>query len=339
MSICYAEGADEFAFEVGATRATQYQAASLSKPVTAALVLLMDARRDLPWSLDEEIGRAALERAGLFCVLSLSSRITLRKLLAHETDLVPESFPGYAAGAQLPEVRDVLSGRPPCFTAPVHPSCAGSAYGGASYCVIQALIEDACDASLRDVAESYCFGPWGMADSSFDIFPHADAAIGHVNGEAVPGGYRRYPELAAAGMWTTPTDLVRLARGICDPRYRSLSRSILDEFSRGEGPRCTGGVWCIRDASGRIDAFASSGANYGYRAILVAVPQRSEFLAVTTNSDTGEQAFRAVVAALAERRAWPRSLISFAERPGSLTRAAYRPLAHETQSERAMGDQ
>jgi len=42
----------------------------------------------------------------------------------------------------------------------------------------------------------------------------ADAAGYRANGEAVPGRWRVHPEVAAAGLWTTASDLARFALGI-----------------------------------------------------------------------------------------------------------------------------
>lgn len=57
--------------------------------------------------------------------------------------------------------------------------------------------------------------PAGMSDSRFSQqFPHQraePAAMGHhVTGTPVADGWRTLPEMAGAGLWTTPADLVRL---------------------------------------------------------------------------------------------------------------------------------
>ena len=57
--------------------------------------------------------------------------------------------------------------------------------------------------------------PMGMRDSSFEQPPEGSlatrAASGHFgDGKELPGRWRVCPEHAAAGLWSTPTDLAKL---------------------------------------------------------------------------------------------------------------------------------
>ena len=61
--------------------------------------------------------------------------------------------------------------------------------------------------------------PAGMTSSSYrqpmDTARHRRAAQGtSPDGSALPGGWLVYPEMAAAGLWTTPSDLGRFAIGV-----------------------------------------------------------------------------------------------------------------------------
>ena len=96
---------------------TLFQAASISKPVTAAAALRMVEAGKL--ALDENVNR----RLGSWKVpenaFTAKRPVTLRGLLSHSAGLTVHGFPGYPEGAELPNLIQILNGEKPANTEPV----------------------------------------------------------------------------------------------------------------------------------------------------------------------------------------------------------------------------
>ena len=80
--------------------------------------------------------------------------------------------------------------------------------------MLQQLLIDVTGAPFEELMARLVLEPVGMTDSSYDqAFPHAHqarVARGHAGGTPVIGGWHVQPEMAGAGLWSTPLDLVRL---------------------------------------------------------------------------------------------------------------------------------
>jgi CubicO group peptidase (beta-lactamase class C family) len=168
------------------------QAGSVSKAIAAltALRLVAVGALDLDSDVNERLESWRLPDG---------EGVTLRRLLGHTAGLGVPFFPGYADGEPLPALVQVLDGEPPANTSPVRveqPPGAGFAYSGGGYAVVQQLVEDATGLPFADAAADLVLDPLGMRDSTF--FQSR-------------GGPYRYPEAAAAGLWSTASDLTRFA--------------------------------------------------------------------------------------------------------------------------------
>jgi CubicO group peptidase (beta-lactamase class C family) len=315
VSLAYAQGDEIVTAGWGAEPDTRFQAASISKPVTALLALRLVDEGAL--SLDGDIATAM--RSWSLPPLETSEgppwrpRITLRHLLCHGAALSVFGFPGYERGEPLPSLLDTLEGRPPANTEPVRstgePGLA-AAYSGGGYMVIQQLIEDATDRPFEDLAAERIFDPLQMEGATFaqplpgELEPRV--ASGFSAGSKVEGGWRVYPELAAAGLWCTPTDLVRFAEGVQgafdgEPGAiipQSLAAAMLTPQFPGWGL----GVGLF--GTPQEPHFGHTGGNAGYRCELVASARRGTAAAVMTNADEGGGLVPQVVNRLAVRLGW-----------------------------------
>jgi CubicO group peptidase (beta-lactamase class C family) len=120
---------------------TPFQAGSISKPVAAlaALRLVQQHRLVLDGDVNSQL-------RGWRLPAPAGTHDTLRELLSHTAGTTVHGFPGYAAGAAVPNVDDILAGRVPANTkAVVVDTTPGTAwrYSGGGYTVIQKLIGDA----------------------------------------------------------------------------------------------------------------------------------------------------------------------------------------------------
>jgi CubicO group peptidase (beta-lactamase class C family) len=198
------------------TGETLFQAASISKSVTAmaALHLVEAGMLDLDVDVNEALRSWQVPENEH----TQTRKVTLRGLLSHTAGLTVYGFRGYPPGQKLPTLQQVLDGEPPANSDPVRvfqePGTAYS-YSSGSDIVVQQLLEDVTGEPFTNLMQELIFDKLGMAHSTFEQpLPEAyaaGAATAHrSNGEPVPGRWHIYPELAAAGLWTTPSDLARV---------------------------------------------------------------------------------------------------------------------------------
>jgi hypothetical protein len=117
------------------------------------------------------------------------------------------------------------------------------------------------------------------------------------------GGFRTHPELAAAGLWTTPTDLVRAVLAIIHSRRgmpgaflpQALAQTMLTPVAQDSG------LGVFIDAKG---IFSHPGSNIGYRALFAGDPEAEQAMAVMTNGDNGENACLEIRRRVAETYNW-----------------------------------
>jgi CubicO group peptidase (beta-lactamase class C family) len=129
-------------------------------------------------------------------------------------------------------------------------------YSGGGYCVLQQLLVDLTGLAFPELAQELVLGPLGMGDSSYQqpLPEHrwAQAARGHrIGGAPVAGGWHVYPEMAAGGLWTTPSDLARFAAAVQRARAGApgaiLPPGLAGELLRPQAPnRRMGWVWSLR---------------------------------------------------------------------------------------------
>jgi CubicO group peptidase (beta-lactamase class C family) len=171
------------AFGAGATPSTLFQAASLSKLVTAvaALRLVQDGRLNLDRDVNAELTEWRVPPSDM----TGSSPVTLRDLLSMTAGIGVPGYLGYAPGAPLPNLTQILDGIPPANSPPVRVEAVPGrryAYSGGGYEIVQAIIQDATHQSFEVAMQRLVLRPVGMADSAFvQPLPSlvARAATGH----------------------------------------------------------------------------------------------------------------------------------------------------------------
>ena len=174
--------------------------------------------------------------------------VTLRGLLSMTAGIGVPGFLGYAVGAPLPNLTQILYGEPPANSPPVTVIAqpGGSfAYSGGGYEIAEALMGDTVKAPFPKAMAELVLKPAGMAHSSFaQPLPQdweEQAVKGHdANGREMAGGWHVFPEHAAAGSGH-PTDLAAPA-GL--PSWRGQSSLFLlpETAARCSSPR-TAAPW------------------------------------------------------------------------------------------------
>jgi CubicO group peptidase (beta-lactamase class C family) len=153
------------AFGADATPSTLFQAASLSKLVTAvaALRLVQDGRLNLDRDVNAELTEWHVPPSDM----TGSSPVTLRGLLSMTAGIGVPGYRGYAPGAPLPNLTQILDGIPPANSPPVRVEAVPGqryAYSGGGYEIVQAIIQDATHQSFDAAMQRLVLRPVGMAD-------------------------------------------------------------------------------------------------------------------------------------------------------------------------------
>jgi CubicO group peptidase (beta-lactamase class C family) len=169
--------------------------------------------------LDEDLNRFLVSWKVPDNEFTAKKRVTLRQALGHMAGFIQpsEGWRGYAAGERVPTLVQVLRGEPPANSpAAVVDIVPGSKfrYSNCGYLAIQQAIIDVTGKPFPKVMETLVFNPLGMRCSTFEQPAPADfdaiAAVGHDrDGKPIEGKWHTYPEMAAAGLWTTSGDLAR----------------------------------------------------------------------------------------------------------------------------------
>ncbi|MEM9378902.1 MAG: serine hydrolase domain-containing protein, partial [Planctomycetota bacterium] len=292
-----------------ATPRTRFQAASISKPLAAMAALRMVDEGDL-W-LDEDVNEALtgwqVPEHGFD-----ASPVTLRQLLNHTSGLNVGPVGGYDVGEELPTVARMLDGDAKIDAVRVE-ARPGSEfrYSGGGYTVLQQLLVDqAGGPSFADLLVETVLLPMGMRESVYaQPLPdemRAVAAIGYFDaGRPVAGGARVYPALAAAGLWTTPTDLARYAisvhRASAGGEHPVLSSTLIEEMLT---PGLNGwGLGPEVQAGGNL--FRHGGSNDGFRCQLTLLLDEGNGLAIMSNSDGASPLLWEFWLTVAKEYGWP----------------------------------
>lgn len=286
---------------------TLFQAASISKPVAAMAVLR--AVQDGLFTLDDDINAILTTWALDGGKLTNDRPVTVRGLASHTSGLGDGfGYPGYAPDAPLPTLVQILEGRDPANVGPLFMEREPGSfqeYSGGGYTLMQLALNDARGVPFADHMRDTVLEPIGMSRSSFDQPLSAkddeNAARGHDNrGRSRGPKWHVYPEQAAAGLWTTPTDLARFAievqKSAVGESNRVLSRAMVQEMVAPVGVGDYGVGFAI-GKRGQGWYFHHTGGNWGFRCSLLAHKTKGYGLVIMTNGDNG-----AVVAEEISRR-------------------------------------
>ena len=314
------KGRIEWAHGFGVTRTggppvtpdTLFQAASISKPVFALAVLHLVDEGKL--QLDANVNDYLKSWKVPDNEFTTGKKVTLRGILSHSAGLNVHGFAGYASNAPLPTTIQILDGTPPANSPAVRvEAIPGSRYqySGGGYVVAQQLLSDVTGVPLPKFMRDTVLMPLGMNRSTYEQpLPAARASEVAMpyeqGGKPVDGGPHSYPEMAPAGLWTTPTDLARYALGVQAALAGKSKRVISAATARAMLTPVlqTHGLGPLTGGSTARKFFTHNGGNSGYRCLLVAY-EDGEGAIVMTNSDGGGQLMGEVMRTIAHIYQWP----------------------------------
>ncbi len=287
---------------------TLFQAASISKPVAAlaALRLVESGRVDLDGDVNAHLTSWRLPGNEF----TEGAPVTLRGLLTHRAGLTVWGFPGYGPDEEAPDGSGVLDGRGNTDPVRVYKAPGESwRYSGGGYTVMQQLVADVRGAPFATVMREEVLDPIGMSRSTYEqpIPPERqdDIATGYrADGERVPGGRHTYPEQAAAGLWTTPSELALYAREM-QRAWRGESDLVLGEALAREMLTPDADDWGLGPAiSEDGERFRHGGSNQGFRCTFAAYIEGDDGVFVMTNSDSGGELAAEIAITVAHAYGW-----------------------------------
>jgi CubicO group peptidase (beta-lactamase class C family) len=295
------------------TANTIFQVCSISKHV--AMVGTLSLAQAGLIDLDEDINRY-LASWKLPANGAWQPRVTVRQLLGHTAGLTSNWYRGFRQGERIPTLLQVLEGQPPANTPPVRSVLIPGSqfrYSGSHYSVLQQLLVDVTNTLFPQLMRELVFEPLNMTNSSYDqAYPDArpdSTAVGHyIGGEPVHGKWRILPEMAAAGLWTTATDLALLAieiqRAHAGESSRVLRKETVDQALTSQVAESFGlGMELGGPAEGRH--FGHGGDNIGYKCLTTAYIEGGMGAVMLTNGDDGFGVMLDLLRAIAEEYRWP----------------------------------
>ena len=323
--IAWARGWGEADRERGAmvTPETLFQAASISKPVAAltAMTLVEDGRVTLDDPVNDFMTSWRVPENEFIA----DSAVTLRGILTHSAGLTVWGFPGYRKDqpfgdqpiASNVQVLDGLGNTDPVRVYKV-PGTSWQ-YSGGGYTVMEQLIEDVTGRPFDQVARERVLQPAGMRLSTYaQPLPEGrwnEAARGYrADGSEVEGEWHNYPEQAAAGLWTTPSELLTLSQHMLEILDGSVSdgvlsretlEAVLTPHHPDDGAFRGWGLGFGLNGEGDTFTFGHGGSNEGFKAQWTVYRNRGQGVAVMTNGDQGGALAMEIIRGVSQTYAWP----------------------------------
>lgn len=289
---------------------TMFQAGSISKPVAAlaALKLFEEGKVDLDTDVNEYLATWKLEENDFMN----EEKVTLRRLLTHTAGTTVHGFPGYQQTDSFPSINDVLDGNgntPKIFFDTIPGSI--WRYSGGGYTIMEKVVEDVSGQPLENYVKEVILDPLGMTNSTYQQPLPIDAGLNASaaytgDGELIEGLWHNYPEQAAAGLWTTPTDLAKYCIAVQEILTKNKSSVLSLETIElmltkhkndwGLGPGLRG--------EGDSLIFQHGGKNAGFTNRMTAFAYQGKGLIIMTNADRGGELINEIVRSVSNYYEW-----------------------------------
>ena len=295
------------------TANTLFQAGSVSKSVAALAALhLVEAEK---LSLDADVNSFLRTWHVPESEFTKDQKVTLRRLLNHSAGLTVHGFPGYSLDEPVPSLVQVLDGDKPANTPAIRVDAIPGAawrYSGGGYTVMQQMLVDVTGQPFPEILEQTVLKPLGMKNSTYNQPLPANLALEAATGhtamrKAVSGCWHVYPEMAAAGLWTTPSDLARFAisiqQSVAERSSPVISPAMTREMLSAE--KHNDGLGVFLSGSGKSLRFEHGGANEGFSSFCVAYEATGQGAVVMMNSLDNFPTLSFIISAVAKAYNWP----------------------------------
>ena len=304
-------GVRENGGNVPVTTTTLFQAGSISKPVAAMAALFLVQQGKL--AIDEHVNTKLVSWKLPENEYTTGQKVSLRGLLSHTAGLTVHGFPGYAANEEIPTLLQVLDGIEPANTRPIRVDMIPHSqwrYSGGGYTLMQQLLIDVAGKSFPNILEEVVLRVIGMKHSTYQQpLPQvlaASAATAHRKGRKLSGKWHIYPEMAAAGLWTTPSDLALFAielqntiSGLSNKVLSTPMANLMVTDNMGNY-----GLGLALKGEGKSARFSHGGINEGFEAYIVAYTSTRQGAVVMANGSGGMHLAQEIIRGIAREYGW-----------------------------------
>lgn len=301
------------------TADTMFQAASISK--TVAAMTSMRAVQEGRFTLDQDVNTILKSWQLPGGDFTKDRPVTPRTLMSHTSGTGDGfGYPGYAPNVTLPTLVQMADGVAPSNRPQVRlerPPMTGYKYSGGAVSIQELALTDAMGQPLADLARDWVLNPIGMTNSTFaQPLPAAretQAARAHNRtGARMDAPWHVYPERAAAGLWTTPTDLAKFLIEVqttlvpSAPKAQSkgvLTKTMMLEMVTpvGVGPFAVG--FTVQKL-GEGWYFSHGGSNWGFQCDMIAHRVKGYGVVIMTNGDNGGALVQALRSRIQQAYQW-----------------------------------
>jgi CubicO group peptidase (beta-lactamase class C family) len=294
------------------TEHTLFQAGSVSKPVFAmgVMKLVQDGKLDLDQDINQYLTTWKVPAVG-----SWQPKVTLRQILSHSAGFSVHGFRGYSTTSKIPTLKQILDGEPPANSPPIRVSSLPGthfSYSGGGIEVGQQAVIDVLQKPFPDIMADLIFNPLHLKESTYEQPLPASrakmAASGHPeDGQVLTGKEHIYPEMAAAGLWTTPSDLasigIEMQMALKGDKNRLLSPTTAAEMVKPtKGPM---GIGFMVEGDGDNARFKHNGYDEGFISEVIFYKNQGKGAVVMINSNEGGPITDEVIRAIAREYNWP----------------------------------
>jgi CubicO group peptidase (beta-lactamase class C family) len=306
-----AYGVTDAGSQTPVTTKTLFQAGSISKPVAATGALWLVEKGKL--SLDEDVNQTLKTWKVPENEFTKTEKVTLRRLMSHTGGLTVHGFPGYDIDEPLPTLVQIFNGEKPANTEAIRVDIVPGAeerYSGGGVTIEQQLMIDVTGKPFPEFMRETVLEKIGMTDSSYSqplpaSWAGRTAAGTRADGKMVHGRWHIYPEMAAAGLWTTPTDLAKFVIEVALSKQGKanhvLSEKMTNEMLTTVKDEAGLGFFLDKRNPGQ---FGHDGADEGFQALLTMNANTGKGVAIMANSDRGIAAAQFVADTVAKEYGW-----------------------------------
>lgn len=292
---------------------TLFQAASISKPIFALTVMRLNEKGKL--SLDVDVNEY-LQSWKVPNTGNWQPEVSLRQLLSHTAGMTIHGFPGYSSIETVPGVQQILDGEYPANTKEVKVVVLPGLdfkYCGGGYTVAQLAVEELMNKSLSEISNEELFKPLGLELSTYKqpLPEHlrSNASIAYpYKKQPVQGNYHTYPELAAAGLWTNPTELSRIlieVQRAVSGKSELFKKESIEEMLTPQEVASFMGIGFFLGSQGDSLRFGHGGWNKGFVSQVTCYKTVGKGAVIMVNSNEGNPLLSEIMRSIAIEYNWP----------------------------------
>ena len=289
---------------------TIFPACSVSKFITAICVMKLHEQGII--DIDHPVNHY-LRQWKLRTLDGNESSASVRSVLCHTAGIIDGDDAFYGLRRNDPEISlvDILEGRTAYNNRPVRtekPQGEAFEYSDAGYCVLQQLLQEMMRTSFDDIARDTLFNPLGLSSTFFATpgnmvrFENRMAAGYDEADLPIPGRFPSVPDLAASGLWSTPEELLTIAKEFMDAydgRSRFLRKETVQEMVKPVEKFPWTGLGLFIEGN---DTLVSRGWGENGQCMLKMHCRTGEIAAVMTNRNPGVDQQASGVEWLADRK-------------------------------------